>query len=211
MESLLQCARDYADVWTSRERDFVSGVSSGDGIIRLAALQAAAGYFRVARNFPTFYDVRRGLPRLKPALDVLDQIEVTNLTERNALTAISRLRRDLGNAYGKADLLSAATKFLWLRRPDAVIIFDSQARAALGAPYGDYAVYLDLWHKHYGQHRMAISAACLELWRERPSTAGSIAGSTGPDVPEWFIRRIHDIYLWRAGSPSKGSPSRRDA
>ncbi len=165
----------------------------------MAALQAAARYFRVARNFPKAYDVRPGIPRLKPALDVVDGIDIAALDETNMVSAIMKLRQELARPYGKRDLLSAATKFLWLRRTEVVVSFDGQARHGLAAPPADYSIHYDLWFEHYERNRPAIANACSRLFQEIPEKSRRSVG-LGNDIPEWFRRCIHDIHLWRTGN-----------
>ena len=64
-------------------------------------------------------------------------------------------------------MLSAATKFLWLRHRDVVVIHDSQARIALGAAVGDYAGYLDRWRAEYSRLASRVTDACERLQTAR--------------------------------------------
>ncbi len=198
------CAAEYARKWSEKERPFVTALAGADKQQRLAALQRAAGYFKVSRSFKLAYDEKVGIPRLQPALDVLDRLPVAALTETTLGTLMRNLRRDLGAAYGKRDLLSAATKFLWLLRRDVVIIHDSQARLALAAPDGDYDGYLALWRATYSQHRDEVATACdrLSVHAKRLATLLEADHEVRESAKaEWFQRRVFDIYLWRSGAP----------
>lgn len=135
------CAREYGGSWTKNEHAFVTALADSDTQQRLAALQRAGGYFKSARCFKRTYDVGVGLPRLQPVLEGLDRLALGAVTEHPLGSVVRDLRRDLGRPYGNRDLLSAATKFLWLLRRDVVIIHDSQVRLALKAPQGDYEAY----------------------------------------------------------------------
>lgn len=109
----------------------------------------------------------------------------------NVLATVNRLRQELAFAYGKKDLLSAATKLLWLLHRHLVVIYDSQVRAALGAPPGDYATYLTLWNARYAELEPQIRRAVARLSED----------SRVPSQAEWFRRRVLDIHLWRQGAP----------
>ena len=117
-----------------------------------------------------------------------------NLIEMRS--AVARLRVDLGIRYGGGDELSAATKFLWLLQRDPVIIYDSQARRALGAPVGDYDRYVSLWRSGYRENQQEIREACDAL----PQRSTDRIPFNRGEAPEWFRQRVYDIYLWLAGS-----------
>lgn len=193
-------ALQFARWWIEKERGYVSGIASGDRARQLAALRAAAGYFRVARNFPTAFDVGQGLERLAPALDALLAHSDEVVDQSNLPHAISVLRRALGDAYGGRDLLSAATKFLWILRQDPVVIFDSQARIALGAPAQDYEKYLSLWREGYNRIHDVLAEACTD--QQVLSVLGTESAAA---TREWFHGRVYDIYLWNAGAPVRAT------
>jgi hypothetical protein len=195
--SFLDCVREYAGYWTTKESGFVSGLAAGAESDRLAALRGAAGYFKIARNFPEEFDTKKGIPRLKPVLDAIDRIPLESVTRESLPQVVDRLRVDFGRSYGSRDLLSAATKLLWLRHRDVVVIFDGNARTALKARYGDYRDYLGKWFSEYRRRAEEIRTACDEFWTELGLEFDPDSRSAG----EWFRRRAFDIYLWRTGDP----------
>ena len=209
--ALERSAIQYAEFWLRRERSFVEALAGHDPDARLQGLRSAAGYFRIARNFPTEFDLRRGLPRLAPVRDLLEDPSLRHLTQRNLNPLVESLRRRLGELYGGRDLLSAATKFLWVLRGDPVIIFDSQARVALGTPYADYGAYVDSWRAMYTEYAPAIRAACRPVVRNRDlapdPTAQSERAKAGADQ-EWFRHRVFDIHLWTLGAGKRLAPVR---
>jgi hypothetical protein len=166
----------------------------------LQSIRDAGGYFRISRSLRTAYDVGIGLPRLKPVLDALDRIPDGGVTDATLLKVVSDLRRDIGKPYGNRDVLSAATKFLWLRHRDVVIIHDSQARLALGAPVGDYASYLDRWRELYSRIARDVTEACDRLKTAQFSAPAARLEAEADVSSEWFKRRVFDIYLWKAGA-----------
>jgi hypothetical protein len=201
---LLDCAIEYARLWVTRERQLVTDFAAPSKARRLAALQRAGGYFRISRNFPMVYDVEAGLKRLAPALAAIDRVSTDAVTSHSLPSVIASLRRELGRSYGDRDLLSAATKFLWLRHREVVIIFDRQARLALGTPSGDYDRYLTTWYSGYADREVEIEYSCSQL----ASSKAPLAPDAAVDQEvrelagaEWFRRRVYDGYLWKVGRP----------
>lgn len=203
--TLKNSAIEYAGYWFKTERNLVAGLSSDDRASRLRALQRATGYFKIARNMPRAYDVGSGHERMAPALAILEPLRSKRVSEASLGQVVESLRHEIGAAYGGRDLLSAATKFLWLLHSETAVIYDSRVRRALGTPYADYDAYLARWRAGYARCDEAIRCTCTGL----PSQAVSLSsGSTVSDgeiegivAQEWFRRRVYDIYLWRRGAP----------
>lgn len=128
-----------------------------------------------------------------------------HVSEATLCRVVRSLRNQIGAAYGGRDLLSAATKFLWLLRRDTAVIYDSRVRRALGTPYADYDAYLGRWRDGYAGCAEAIRSTCTSLpWQLASRSCGSSAlkGEFEDIVAqEWFWRRVYDIYLWRRGAP----------
>ena len=195
-QSFHQCARRFARTWARGERPIFEGLASTDRATQLKALQDGAAYFRIARNFHRRYDVRLGAARLEPVLQVLAPYRSMRLDLGAMRATVAELRLSLGQSYGGGDKLSAATKLLWLLHRAPAIIYDSQARRALGAPVGDYDRYVSLWRRGYRENRSKIRDVCQAL--PQP-TAEAVPFPSGK-APEWFSQRVYDIYLWSAGS-----------
>ena len=199
IRSFPYCAKQYARSWSDGERPLFEGLALADRSRRLEALQRGAGYFKIARNFRTAFDVGQGLERFAPVLNVLEPFRSSALTTDTLCETIADLRIQLAAGYGGGDRLSAATKLLWLLRRDPVIIYDSQARSALGAPSGDYATYVELWRRGYKAHKDEIREACAAL----PRAGRNKAEFARETAQEWFRQRVYDIYLWNAGARSR--------
>jgi len=183
-------ANRYARTRIDLEQGLVSGLGAVDRATRLKALQRCAGYFRIARKFPTRFDIERGIPRLDPVLVILDTLPARLRADR-LVDIVDLTSQRLATAYGRKGLLSAATKLLWLIYRDPVILYDSQVRASLGVRAGDYAAYVRRWHALYSRHAVEIRSAASRI---------RIPGV--PSEREWFRRRVFDIYLWAEGAPS---------
>ena len=194
--SLTSCARRYAETWSRGERPIFEGLASDDRVDRLHALQKGAGYFRIARSFHKKFDVGRGLERFAPVLDVLEPLRTSKLGMDTMCSTVAALRVKLGRDYGGVDLLSAATKLLWLLRRNPAIIYDSRARFALGTPLGNYEKYVELWQRGYRASRSEIHDASAAL----PSRVLKRIPCSRGEAPEWFHQRVYDIYLWSAGA-----------
>jgi len=196
-------ANQYAHLWLRSERSFVEALADDDADARLVAIQRAAGYFRIARNLPTAFDIRRGLQRLAPIRDLLQAPSLRLIDAQSLGQVVESFRHQLGALYGGKDLLSAATKFLWLLRGDPIIIFDSQARFALGTPYANYDAYVDKWREAYTKFADTIQSACDSLPRNRDTEPNLHARSERARIGidhEWFRHRVFDIHLWNVGA-----------
>jgi hypothetical protein len=210
------CSLQFADYWFATDRGLVAGLSSRDRLERLETLCRAAINFGVARTLPKAFDEGRGLQRLSPALAVLDRNTRKPIAPQGAVEVVYRVRDQLGRAYGGKAPLSVATKFLWLRNQDVFVIYDSQARAALGTRNGDYGAYLQRWQQGYLELRDAIRRVSSVLPRQRQylSCAHSVSKQEIHEAAreEWFWKRVYDIYLWRRGSSgSDGARRNPDA
>lgn len=203
IKSYEHCALECADTWFAKEEAFVAGLASKDVSNRLAALCRAAGHFKIARNFPKEYDVDRGLERLEPVLQILDDPGVREVTAENLADTVRLVRRELAAVYDR-DLLSAATKLLWLRHQNVSIIFDKQARVALGTPKGDYEGYLTRWRDRYQADLPEIKGASLSVCATN-HTATNLTKVCDSDIRAivgraWFHMRVLDIRLWYEGN-----------
>jgi len=201
--ALQRSATQYAHYWLRKERSVVEALADGDEDTRRTALQRAAGYFRIARNFPRAFDVGRGLTRLAPVHALLRAPSLRRLDRDNLTEVVDSFRHQLGGLYGGKDLLSAATKILWLTHGDPVIIFDSQARIALGTPYANYDAYVDAWRDAYMSYAVAIRRACSSIPRDRALAPDPDALSERARVGvdhDWFRHRVFDIHLWNVGA-----------
>jgi len=115
---------------------------------------------------------------------------------------VCRVSEHIGATYGGSPL-SAASKFLWLLHKDPFVIFDSRARRHLGGSEM-YVEYVERWEVSYSSMRDRIRHACrnllsmrLYLSKAHSLTEAAVAETAGQ---EWFARRVHDIFLWQAGS-----------
>jgi len=197
------CALRYLNQWLEHDRIYCEGLAGNDEATKLKALNKAAVFYRVSRNLPERYDRKKGLPRFKPVLDILDTLAPANFHGDALLPGILRVRDQISAQYGTLGVLSLTTKFLWVKFQWPIIIYDSKARSAVGARTGDLADYYARWRQRFNEHAKDIEAACNSL-------QNVVEYSVNPDLAtpryvqelsghQWFRERVFDIYLWHLG------------
>ena len=115
------------------------------------------------------------------------------------------IERQLSEKYGKRNILSATTKFLWIKFRKPIIIYDSRARKALSLntldnDYYNYNDYYEKWKNEFEINKESIVEVCSKL-------TDVAMYATKPDKnyiekiskEEWFYERVFDIYLWNKG------------
>lgn len=177
--------------------------------LRLQRIARAAQFYRVARTLhrkpddkATASDDR--LAHYEKLLDVLDALP-HNLPARGYVAAVETAETSITEAYGLTHrLTSLASKFLWLRFGSPILIYDSQARAALKMTTNDLSEFEDRWRRQFAHDAKRIEHACRELPRILDFVARSPNEHTqlrsAIDSPG-FRERVLDHALWRVGAP----------
>lgn len=198
------CALHYLNQWLSKDRVFCEGLAGADQAVKLKTLKAAAVFYGVARNLSERYDVDVGLPRYKPVLDILDSLHTYPFRSGSGLVrSVLGVKERISSRYGGKDVLSLATKFLWLKIKSPIIIYDNRARRAVGARSGDLAGYYSRWNKCFVAHEEEIVVACQSLPQVREYCVDTATAT--PDyvsrvaAKRWFRERVLDTYLWNLG------------
>jgi hypothetical protein len=111
--------------------------------------------------------------------------------------------------YGNKKVFSLTTKFLWLKLKRPIIMYDSQARIALGTKNDNLTDYYEKWLKNFDKCEDQIKQACAKLSNlhlytvnyemEREEYIKSISSE------RWFHERVFDIYLWNKGKNKMAS------
>jgi len=185
----------YLNWWLRYDRHYCAALKSSDPETQRAALVKAAAVYRVARNLRIKHD-KEG-HRFATALEIIRQPHPREFKGAQLISTVDTVRRQLCEAYKRKDLLSLTTKFLWLRLQTPIIIYDRNARQALGTKTGDLPAFYHAWKREYDKYRPQIQAACDEILH-RPSIH-SQGRRIHPDT-HWFQERVFDSYLWHAGS-----------
>jgi hypothetical protein len=111
----------------------------------------------------------------------------------------------LGRVYPRQSgttpvLLSAASKFLWMRFKSPVVMYDRYAwqwvkRTGKLAAAGSYSDYLRVWRENYDSSKKLISEACLEIVPFKKFTlAESMSDEELKGIVRqaWFQERVFD-------------------
>jgi hypothetical protein len=204
------CALYYLNQWLKNDRAYRSAILKKSPSLVLRGIADAASFYGIARNLPTKFDVKAGKQRYEPLLPILNSKPSNKLTNATVLQFVSNVREAISAQYGDQGTLSAATKLLWLMYRTPVIIYDSQARDALGTRAGDLETYYACWRSAFRSHTKAIAAACLVLpgasaycidpWTATPAYIERHASQ------RWFQERVFDVYLWHMGGAKLSVP-----
>ena len=189
-----------------------------------------ANAYQVSRNFPKAPDGGDSGPRLKEASKLLEK-QKGPITPDNRSGKVKALADKLGEKYPKngkdQDLVSAASKFLWYKHRDPVIIYDNRAKNALyklckcsdnklvertktGTGLGDYGKYCCAWDEAYKEYEKEVVETCCHLVRclsdHKPLTESNleIEIKTLDEIKEvidskWFRHRLFDKFLFDLG------------
>ena len=197
-------AMRYLSMWLDTERACCEAVQRPDLMdesTRIKHVRRAAAYFVVARNLPGAAACKSAADHYRPLLAVVDQFEWPQ-HPLGYVEAVNQFQSLVQATYGiRHRVRSLATKFLWLKFQERVVILDSQARIALGLREDvDLQEYEKAWRRRYRDARSAISEACDDL--------GTVLrfASNPHQVPMdelertiqacWFRERVFDVALW---------------
>lgn len=203
--SFKYCALHYLNQWLAKDKQYYEALAEGDEGAKLKALKDAAAFYLVARNLHKKYEEKKGLPRFKPVLDIIDPLASDTFRGEQLIPELGKVRDAISDFYGGRKVLSVTTKLLWMKIRHPIIIYDSRARRALKAKPDDVRGYYEKWQRRFLEHSQEIDIACTSLqdvldYTVKPELA------TASYVSEisrerWFKERVLDIYLWHLGPP----------
>jgi len=191
----------YLNWWLKYDRCFCEAFEGTDKEEQRQTLVKAAAVYRVARNLRIENDGKQ--PRLNRACEIIVKRNRSQFEGGSLVAGIEKVRDELCAVYKRKELLSLTTKFLWLRFKKPIIIYDRNARQALGTRMGDVSEFYCVWNREYARHRAEIGAVCsahAELSRYSVDPA-----IKSPDVAsivhtDWFQERVFDVWLWHDGA-----------
>lgn len=194
----------YLDQWVLDEEPLRERLLLKSDKTQRAALQKAATFFRVIRTLRRANEDESSVPRLELARQCLARISAADVSDETFVVVTEDLARELASRYGGGNLLSVASKLLWLKHRHPVVIYDERVRQSLGTKSRDYASYVEAWHDRYMTHEAAIIRACRILPEAHRFLRCSPVLSAG-DIrqiarEEWFRRRVMDIFIWLGGA-----------
>jgi len=194
------CSLYYLNQWLEHDKKYSEALEDGNETTKLSALKKALSFYGIARNLPTEYDEKKGLTRYKPVLDIIDSLKAEDFQD-NIVEKICKVEARISQKYGNKGVLSLSTKLLWLKLKSPIIIYDNQARLALGTKVGDLDSYYNCWRKKFEVHSEEISNACERLYKMSKYAVDQDIGTKdyiqNISSEQWFKERVFDIYLWR--------------
>lgn len=192
-------ALHYLNLWISTEKEIFQKMRSNDRTTKYHGIKEGANYFRIARSLPTKYEKEKNRERYDPVLQILETDPLAEIGSTDVIEAVEEVHKELSAAYGNRIVISATSKFLWLRYRDPVKILDSQAKSSLNISGNDYSKFVQAWNREYNELRPAIIKASKRLPSISDFTLESSEYISEICIEEWFLQRVFDIYLWQNG------------
>ena len=195
-------ALHYLNLWLTKDCKWCEALAGENEEKKLVALAEAAVHYSVARNLPKAFDVEKGIPRYKPVLDAIDNLDPITFQGDLLIPSIVEVKSQISGTYGGPDLISLTTKFLWLKMKSPVVIYDGRAMKALGAKPKNIEDYYSRWQKLFASFGNEISVACALLHKVPEYSAPHAATPQyieGIASQPWFKERVFDVYLWDLG------------
>ncbi len=197
------CSLHYLNQWLSYDMGYSQALEKGSRIEKLKALKNAGGFYRIARNLPSKYDEKNGLKRYEPVLDIIDNLQSIEF-KKDPVRKIFEVQKSISEQYGGRRVLSLTTKFLWIKIKQPILLYDSQARIALGTENNDLESFYRNWHEQFEKHHSEIAKVCSSLSDINKYVVNQEIGTkeyiNKISQQTWFHERIFDIYLWNKGN-----------
>ena len=197
------CSLHYLNQWLTYDMGYCQALANGNNNEKLTALKNAGGFYRVARNLPSEYDEKKGLARYEPVLDIIDPLKPIQF-ENNPIKEIREIEKRISGKYGNRRVLSLTTKFLWIKIKQPILIYDSQARIAVGTEDGALDAYYEKWREGFKANQREIVEVCSKLSDMNKYAVNQEVGTKEYIMrvsgETWFHERVFDIYLWNKGN-----------
>ena len=197
------CSLYYLNQWFAHDKNYCQTLSLDNKESKLAVLKKAASFYGIARNLPRKFEEKEDMARYQPVLEILDEVEY-NQFQTNPVERILEIEKEISKKYGHRSVLSLTTKFLWLKVKQPILIYDSQARVALGIKNGDLRTYYEKWRETFKGYQNQVENACSKLPDLHLYAIDQDLGTKEyiKDISSksWFHERVFDIYLWSEGN-----------
>lgn len=197
------CSLHYLNQWIVYDKKYCETLLNGSEDNKLRILQKAAGFYKVARNLHTTDAVKpnESYKRYQSVLDCIDSLKASDFSA-NPVAKVEEIERQISKQYGDRGVLSLTTKLLWLKVKEPIVIYDSQARKALGSKDGKYPEYYAAWKEEFKRYQTQIADVCaklpeLHLYAAHRTPKTDIEAVVNQN---WFHERVFDIYLWSKGN-----------
>ncbi len=162
----------------------------------------------LVRKWMWFYRIARNYVGLQSLIDELVKIVQAAAKEvrdkQGSDEALVLAVHEVSEAIDQTPRVSAASKLLYLAQPEYGVIFDRNARIALGMPLGvEYSDFLKRWKSVFDEKQPQIREG-LAATADLPDPAFPLGLADAQRCRsllkrDWFERRVFDIYLWHEG------------
>lgn len=191
-------AMSYLNQWLKNDSRWYGSINSSDSRSKqLQAIKEAATHYRVARNWRS---VSEEGERYGPILDFL--LHCGPIPAGDVASYVTRAAEDLKKINEDRNVLSMTSKLLWIKFRSPIVIYDKQAKEALGVRGGDYSIFLKAWRDKFSEEKEMIASACRSL-------ENGITFCVNPDLglenlkaltsSDFFMERVFDMKLWTVG------------
>lgn len=180
----------YLILWQNVERPIQRAMSGNPAP---AELRRAMHSFRIARSFAGIADETKAMS----VIQALKGVGKSGATSVEELASIFEKKFDHRN-------VSAASKLLWMRHRTPFLIYDRNARVALGQLAGtradvDYAGFESAWRAEYSKSALRVAEASGRLLQLDRYFSHLDEGLDELVNQTWFHERVFDNYLWDMG------------
>lgn len=187
----------YLNDWVEWDKPFINKLKSKVSSEQILGLHDAAKYYKITRNFKKISE-----NRFEGVNNTLKNVR-GSITVNNVDKKVLNLSNSLKSIYGK-NVISAASKLLWLKYKSPVVIYDQRAfnwlkQKGHKISIGDYATFRDAWLTEYEKERKNIKLACTKLSSVKEySLAYSYTKKEVSEISSknWFSERVFDKYAW---------------
>jgi hypothetical protein len=180
-------------MWLETERGPHEAFNGNDEEKQRKALTSFAAGYSIARSLPKKYDSGS---RFQPVLDIFKTLTREQFDSKSTIEVVKDVSGQISDKYGKRKVLSLTTKFLWLKFRSPIIIYDRQAREALGTDNGDIDAFYSKWREAFHNNEADVAAACSSLSSAYRYTTTAPADIAQISSEQWFKERVFDMYLW---------------
>ena len=192
-------ALHYLNQWLGIEKEIHQNLQSDHKEKKLNALSAGGAHFKIARTLPTKFEKQNSTKRYEPVLKAIETPSLKNSSLSTVSKEVEKIHETLSQFYGNRTVISATTKFLWLKHRAPFVILDSQAKSALEIKGNNYEVFFAAWLKKYSELEDRIVNACQKLPSVSKFALDSTAEIEKISEEGWFHQRVFDSYLWHNG------------
>lgn len=191
----------YLNDWFDADKPFHNGLKADTNEKRRIAFVDICKYYRITRNFKILPTEER----LQSALDLLEKVPKPGPSD--FIESTMKLASAYKDRYEKY-ALSAASKTLWVKHLNHIIIYDNLVGDYLislgyrNAKHG-YSEYCAAWTSEFSKRHNCIEKHCSSLISGKHFSLAHSENDTDLQLlcsNQWFQYRVFDKFAWIEGS-----------